>query len=93
MKNWVFLCYKSSLILTFLSAGSVLVGKVIPQLTTSVQLSWNHLLIIIYLSLICVQTISTYFTGYLNPEQKIIRSLILAITFALPWFLLYANPS
>lgn len=91
MNGWITLSTKITLLLTFISSMSLVIHISIPYFFRDMDMTLNTALALLYLVLICVQSASTHFTTHLNEAQKVVRSFILALTFAIPWFLIYAN--
>lgn len=93
MNGWITLSTKITLLLTFVSSMSLVIHISIPYLFEKIALPLNTALVLLYLVLISIQSANTHLTKHLNDAQKVIRSFILALTFAIPWFLIYANQS
>ncbi len=92
MNSFIKIITNLSLVLTASSSGILIVYIIIPQLRHSQitgEIDSAIWLVIGFMFLLFLQCLATLFSTRFSQEKKVYRGLILALVFALPWFLIY----
>lgn len=79
------------------SSSVLVIGFMIMQELQALQIKGDMdnqvWVILIYMLLLLLQCLATLFSPRFTQEKKTWRSLVLALIFALPWFLIYNQPA